>query len=107
MGMNGSTHVPDRAAVKTLLDAEGLERTLSRIAHEIIERNDDLGRLALVGIHTRGVPIAERLAALIEERSGEEIELGAVDITFHRDDTAPDAQQPVVHATALRSEERR
>ncbi|MEO5574907.1 MAG: bifunctional pyr operon transcriptional regulator/uracil phosphoribosyltransferase PyrR, partial [Gaiellaceae bacterium] len=77
---------------------------LSRIAHEIIERNDDLDRLALVGIHTRGVPIAERLAALIEERSGEEIELGAVDITFHRDDTVAvegDAEQPIVHATAL------
>ena len=42
-----STHVPDRLAVKTLLDAEGLERTLSRIAHEVIEQNDDLGRLAL------------------------------------------------------------
>jgi pyrimidine operon attenuation protein / uracil phosphoribosyltransferase len=96
-----STHLPDRLAVKTLLDAEGLERTLSRIAHEIIERNDDLGRLALVGIHTRGVPIAERLAALIEERSGEEVELGAVDITFHRDDTVAGREQPVVHATAL------
>ena len=96
-----STHVPDRAAVKTLLDAEGLERTLSRIAHEIIERNDELDRLALVGIHTRGVPIAERLAALIEERSGEEVELGAVDITFHRDDAVAGQEHPVVHATAL------
>ena len=96
-----STHVPDRTAVKTLLDAEGLGRTLSRIAHEIIERNDDLAKLALVGIHTRGVPLAERLAALIEERSGEEIALGAVDITFHRDDTVPGQEQPVVHATTL------
>jgi pyrimidine operon attenuation protein / uracil phosphoribosyltransferase len=101
-----STHSPDRHAAKpllgkVLLDQEGLERTLSRIAHEIIERNDDLGRLALVGIHTRGVPIAERLAALIEERSGEEVELGAVDITFHRDDAVPGREQPVVHATAL------
>ena len=96
-----STHVPDRTAVKTLLDAEGLGRTLSRIAHEIIERNDDLSRLALVGIHRRGVPLAERLAALIEERSGEEVELGAVDITFHRDDTVPGSEQPVVHATSL------
>ena len=101
-----STHVPDRHAVKpllgkVLLDGEGLERTLSRIAHEIIERNDDLERVALVGIHTRGVPLAERLAALIEERSGEEVELGAVDITFHRDDTTRGAQQPVVHATSL------
>ena len=53
-----STHVPDRTAVKTLLDAEALARTLSRIAHEIIERNDDLTKVALIGIHTRGVPIA-------------------------------------------------
>ena len=101
-----STHVPDRTAAKTLLDAEGLGRTLSRIAHEIIERNDDLTKLALIGIHTRGVPIAERLAALIEERSGEEVGLGAVDITFHRDDTqlderAPGQVQPVVRATTL------
>jgi pyrimidine operon attenuation protein / uracil phosphoribosyltransferase len=96
-----STHVPDRTAVKILLDAEALGRTLSRIAHEIIERNDDLTKVALIGIHTRGVPIAERLAALIEERSGEEVGLGAVDITFHRDDTVPGRVQPVVHATTL------
>ncbi len=99
-----STHVPDRLtnpAAKILLDAEALGRTLSRIAHEIIERNDDLARVALVGIHTRGVPLAERLATLIEERSGEEVALGAVDITFHRDDTVAGAVQPVVHATAL------
>lgn len=95
-----STHVSHRAAAKILLDAAGLGRTLSRIAHEIIERNDGLGMLALVGIHRRGVPLAERLAALIEERSGEEIGLGAVDITFNRDDTAP-GQQPVVGATVL------
>ena len=96
-----NTHVPDRVAVKTLLDAEGLERTLSRIAHEIIERNDDLGTVALVGIRTRGVPLAERLAELIEQRSGAEVALGAVDITFHRDDAVPGREQPVVHATAL------
>ena len=93
------TRLPDRGAAKTLLDAEALGRTLSRIAHEIIERNDDLSRLALVGIHTRGVPIAERLATLIEERSGEEVGLGAVDISFHRDDTAPGEIHPVVNAT--------
>ncbi len=96
-----STHVTGRDAVKILLDAEGLARTLSRIAHEIIERNDDLTRLALVGIHTRGVPLAERLASLIEERSGEEVALGAVDITFHRDDAVAGADQPVVGETTL------
>ena len=108
MGVNRamSTHVPDRLAVKILLDAEALGRTLSRIAHEIIERNDDLTKLALIGIHTRGVPLAERLATLIEERSGEEVGLGVVDITHHRDDTqlesrAPGQVQPVVHATTL------
>ena len=73
-----STHLPDRLAVKTLLDAEGLERTLSRIAHEIIERNDDLGHLALVGIHTRGVPIAERLAIHLKEFSGVSVPTGAL-----------------------------
>ncbi len=67
-----STHVPhasaSRGPTKTLLDDEALARTLSRIAHEIIERNDQLDSVALVGIRTRGVPLAERLAELIEER---------------------------------------
>jgi len=102
-------HVPSRKAGsldrspagKSLLDAEGLARTLSRIAHEIIERNDELASVALVGIQTRGVPLAERLAELIEERSGVELEVGAVDITFHRDDHASPPAQPVVHATDL------
>jgi len=97
-----STHVPRlRAEQKLLLDAEALSRTLSRIAHEIIERNDDLESVALVGIHTRGVPLAGRLAELIEERSGVEVEVGAVDITFHRDDLLARPDQPVVHATNL------
>ena len=53
-----------------LLDAEALRRTLSRIAHELIERNPDLDDVALVGIHTRGVPLAQRLRRLIAERAG-------------------------------------
>jgi pyrimidine operon attenuation protein/uracil phosphoribosyltransferase len=84
-----------------LLDGQALARTLSRIAHEIIERNDDLETLALVGIRTRGVPLAERLAELIEERTGVEPNLGAVDITFHRDDRTTRPEQPVVTATEL------
>jgi pyrimidine operon attenuation protein / uracil phosphoribosyltransferase len=104
-----STHdlgLSDATVGKRLLDGEGLARTLSRIAHEVIERNDDLEAVALVGIHTRGVPLAERLAELIEEQSGVEVALGAVDITFHRDDRAVGAggdarAQPVVHATDL------
>jgi pyrimidine operon attenuation protein/uracil phosphoribosyltransferase len=95
------------AAGKQILDADALERTLSRIAHEIIEQNRDLDRVALIGIHTRGVPLAQRLRRLIEERTGTEVALGAVDITFYRDDVqvrggeAPLHPQPVVRATSL------
>jgi pyrimidine operon attenuation protein/uracil phosphoribosyltransferase len=102
-----TTHVPGRQAPKILLDAAALERTLSRIAHELIERNTDLGALALVGIHTRGVPIATRLRALVTERSGMVVDIGAVDITFHRDDVLvrggapPRHPQPVVRGTEL------
>ncbi|HKB92999.1 MAG TPA: bifunctional pyr operon transcriptional regulator/uracil phosphoribosyltransferase PyrR [Gaiellaceae bacterium] len=100
-----STHAP--ATGKVLLDAEALSRTLSRIAHEIIEADPSLDEVALVGIQTRGVPLAQRLARLIEERTGEAPPLGAVDITFYRDDVtvrggeAPLAPQPVVRETLL------
>ena len=92
---------------KVLLDADALSRTLSRIAHEIIEANPELDDVALVGIHTRGVPLAQRLRRLIEERAGEAPDLGTVDITFYRDDVAvrggeaPIHAQPVVRSTAL------
>jgi pyrimidine operon attenuation protein/uracil phosphoribosyltransferase len=92
---------------RVLLDAEAIQRTLSRIAHEIIERNDELDTVALVGIHTRGVPLAQRLRRLIEERSGFELDLGQLDITFHRDDVhvrgtkAPRRAQPIVRDTRL------
>src|ERR671936_3015744 len=92
---------------KVLLDAEALRRTLSRIAHEIIEGNPDLSRVALVGIQTRGVPLAQRLRRLVEERAGETPVLGAVDITFYRDDVqvrggdAPRHPQQVVRSTSL------
>jgi pyrimidine operon attenuation protein/uracil phosphoribosyltransferase len=95
------------SAAKVLLDETGLERTLVRIAHEIIERNPDLDDVALVGIHTRGVPLAQRLRRLIEERAGVAPALGAVDITFYRDDVqvrggeAPLHAQPVVRSTQL------
>ena len=92
---------------REILDADALARTLARLAHELIERNEDVARLALVGIHTRGVPLARRLHALVAERSGTEPLFGAVDITFHRDDVlvrggeAPRRSQPVVHGTEL------
>jgi pyrimidine operon attenuation protein/uracil phosphoribosyltransferase len=99
------THAPTQG--KSLLDAEALGRTLSRIAHEIIEANPRLDQAALVGIQTRGVPLAQRLARLIEERAGDAPALGSVDITFYRDDVsvrggeAPRSPQPVVRETQL------
>jgi pyrimidine operon attenuation protein/uracil phosphoribosyltransferase len=92
---------------KLLLDGEALRRTTARIAHEIVERNPDLDRVALIGVHTRGVPIAQRLRRLIEEFTGTRVALGTLDITFHRDDLhvrggePPLSPQPVVKATRL------
>ena len=102
--------VPDEAGAKTLLDADAISKALSRIAHELIERADGSGGLegtALVGIQTRGVPLASRLRRLVAERSGVELELGALDITFHRDDVhvrdggRPPGRQPIVRATSI------
>jgi pyrimidine operon attenuation protein / uracil phosphoribosyltransferase len=92
---------------KILLDGEAIQRSLTRIAHEIVEANPDLEHVALVGIQTRGVPLAHRLRRLIAEFSGREVLLGSVDITFYRDDVqvrggeAPIHAQPVVRATSL------
>jgi len=103
----GARPASSNEAARVLLDAEALQRTLHRIAHEIIEANADLSHLALVGIHTRGVSLAHRLRRLIEEFSGVEVELGTVDITFYRDDVqvrggeAPIHPQPLVRATKL------
>ena len=102
-----TTDSPARDRAREILDADALARTLARLAHELIERNDELPRLALVGIHTRGVPLAQRLRGLVAERSGVEPDLGSVDISFHRDDalvrgrSAPRHAHPVVRGTEL------
>ncbi len=99
--------LPAQTSAKVLLDEAAIARTLTRIAHEIIEGNPDLDRVALVGIHTRGVPIAHRLRRLIHEFSGEEVASGSLDITFYRDDVQvrggepPKQAQPVVRSTRL------
>ncbi|HEX7254909.1 MAG TPA: bifunctional pyr operon transcriptional regulator/uracil phosphoribosyltransferase PyrR [Gaiellaceae bacterium] len=99
--------LPAQTSARVLLDEAAIARTLTRIAHEIIEANPDLDRVALVGIHTRGVPIAQRLRRLIHEFSGEELVSGSLDITFYRDDVQvrggepPRQAQPVVRSTRL------
>ena len=80
-----------------------MARTLTRIAHEILERNRGVEELALVGIRTRGVPIARRLARAIAEINNHEIPTGALDITLYRDDLMRHAvgPQPVVRSTEI------
>jgi pyrimidine operon attenuation protein/uracil phosphoribosyltransferase len=99
--------LPAQTSARVLLDEAAIARTLTRIAHEIIEANPDLERVALVGIHTRGVPIAHRLRRLIDEFSGVLVASGSLDITFYRDDVQvrggdpPKQAQPVVRSTRL------
>jgi pyrimidine operon attenuation protein/uracil phosphoribosyltransferase len=85
---------------RVLLDEADLQRTLRRIAHEIVEKHPRIDELALVGIHTRGVFLAERLAGLIERFSDERVCTGALDISFYRDDVRVHPQ-PLVRATRL------
>ena len=87
-----------------LVDADQLRQTVARISHEIVERHGDPEGLALVGIHTRGVPLAARLAELIQEFAGTEPAFGTVDIALYRDDVGLDNRRgalPVVGDTAL------
>ena len=93
--------LPAQTSPKTLLDEAAIAKSLTRIAHEIIEANPELDHVALVGIHTRGVPIAHRLRRLIHELSGEEVALGSIDITFYRDDVQVRAGEPPRHAQPL------
>lgn len=87
---------------KTLLmDVDALNRSLTRIAHEIIEKNKGIKDLVLVGIRRRGVPLAERLAQKIKEIEGTEVRVGKLDITLYRDDLTTAGDQPVVHGTEI------
>ncbi|WP_041458755.1 bifunctional pyr operon transcriptional regulator/uracil phosphoribosyltransferase PyrR [Ammonifex degensii] len=84
-----------------ILDAEGMRRTLTRMAHEILERNKGVENLALVGIRRRGVPLAKRLAALIRDIEGQAVPVGALDITLYRDDLTQLSYQPIVYRTEI------
>ena len=84
-----------------LMDRNAIKRCLTRLAHEIVEGNSDLSRVAIVGIRTRGVVIAERLAKIIKKIEGSQLPVGALDITFNRDDLHMRLEQPVVHKTEI------
>jgi pyrimidine operon attenuation protein/uracil phosphoribosyltransferase len=95
-------HMPDiKSAV--VMDADRITRTLTRIAHEIVERNKGVDGLALVGIRTRGVHIARRLARILKQITGDDVATGALDITLYRDDLMrhPVGPQPVIRRTEI------
>ena len=86
-----------------VIDGDRMGRTLTRIAHEILERNRGVEELALVGIRRRGVPLAKRLAAIIKDINHHEVPTGALDITLYRDDLMRHAvgAQPVIRRTEI------
>jgi pyrimidine operon attenuation protein/uracil phosphoribosyltransferase len=81
------------------MGADDLRRALVRIAHEIVERNGGTDDLVIVGVRSRGVPLAARLAALIQEHEGVEVPVGSLDITYYRDDLTKIAHAPIVKRT--------
>jgi pyrimidine operon attenuation protein / uracil phosphoribosyltransferase len=87
-----------------LMDQGEVKRAVTRIAHEILERNKGAGRLALVGIAARGDDLARRLAAEIQRIEGVDIPVGVLDITFYRDDIGLRAEAPEVHETRIDSD---
>jgi pyrimidine operon attenuation protein/uracil phosphoribosyltransferase len=84
-----------------IMDADRMERAIVRMAHEIAETERDLNELALIGIRTRGVPLAERLARTIEKNEGIRPATGSLDITLYRDDLSTVAAQPLLRKTDL------
>jgi pyrimidine operon attenuation protein/uracil phosphoribosyltransferase len=84
-----------------IMDRAGLRRTLRRVADEIVERHPDPAGFVLVGIRTRGVPLARRLARLVGESVGREPVVGVLDITLYRDDLTTIGAQPVVKGTEI------
>jgi pyrimidine operon attenuation protein/uracil phosphoribosyltransferase len=83
------------------MTADEIRRATIRLSHEIVEKQAGTGDLALIGIQRRGVPLAQRIAESIKEHEGAVIPVGALDITFYRDDLSLIAQQPVVKGTDL------
>ncbi len=90
------------AAERVVLDAQGVERALARITHEILERNKGTDGLALIGIRSRGVDLAARLVAKAAAIEGVQVPSGIIDITLYRDDLTRAAQQPQVKGTDIR-----
>jgi pyrimidine operon attenuation protein/uracil phosphoribosyltransferase len=86
---------------KQLMSASEIDRTLVRLAHEILEKTEDLDKLAFIGIRRRGAPLAQRLAQKIKELEKREIPVGILDISLYRDDLSTIDEKPVLNATEI------
>lgn len=94
---------PGFTFARELMDGQRLSRTLARMAHQVIEHDPDVARMVLVGVRTRGVLLARRLAKLIGEAATDEPPVGALDITLYRDDLTTIAAHPVIQGTDIPS----
>ncbi|MBU6288830.1 MAG: bifunctional pyr operon transcriptional regulator/uracil phosphoribosyltransferase PyrR [Chloroflexota bacterium] len=99
--LNDATLPQNGRAAKRILDAEGLRRALTRIAHEILERHGGTDDLVLVGMRRRGVPIARRLADLIGRFEGTAVDVGELDVTMYRDDLEMRGTRPSIQPSSL------
>jgi len=86
---------------KQLMSASEIDRTLVRLAHEVLEKTEDLDRLAFIGIRRRGVPLAQRIAQKIASLENRQVPVGVLDINLYRDDLSTVGVQPVVNATDI------
>src|SRR3972149_5473254 len=86
---------------RQIMTADEIPRATIRVSHEIVEKQAGTAGLFLVGIQRRGVPLARRVAAAIEEHAGAQVPVAALDITFYRDDLSVIAQQPLVKGTDI------
>ena len=84
----------------TIMDASAVNRSLTRIAHEILERNGSASNIVMIGVRSRGIPLARRIATKIFDIEGAVVPVGEVDITFYRDDLEH-SEQPIVNATTV------
>lgn len=86
---------------KLILDAEAISRALTRISHEIIEKNKESQLICIIGVRTRGAVLAERIVKEVRKLTNQDIPLGILDINLYRDDLTKVADQPVIHATEI------
>jgi pyrimidine operon attenuation protein / uracil phosphoribosyltransferase len=92
---------PSTSVAAPIMDGAAIQGALRRIAHELIERNSDLRSVVLAGIPSRGVELADRIAALIREIKSIEVETGVIDVAMHRDDVGTRTELPLVRASSL------